>query len=508
LKVPNGPVPRGTPVAPYAPRMLPAPESRPSRLLSALLVVLGSALGSACAAARPAAPVPLEPVPSPSQLRWHALESYAFVHFNMNTFTGREWGEGTESPELFQPSALDCRQWARVARAAGLRGIILTAKHHDGFCLWPSAYTEHDVASSSWRGGQGDVLAELAAACRAEGLAFGVYLSPWDRNSPLYGDSERYNDHYVAQLEELLTRYGPVFEVWWDGACGEGPNGKRQIYDWERFRATVRRLQPEAVVFSDVGPDVRWIGNEGGIAGETLWGMLTPDGHEPGLGAPPQEELNEGREDGTRWIPGECDVSIRPGWYYHAEQDGAVKSVDELLAIWHASVGRGANLLLNLPVDRRGLVHENDAARLLEWRAALERIYAHDLARGARATASSVRGGHADFGAERVLDDDPATYWATDDGREAAQLELRFERPLRCDRVWLAEPLFLGQRVRAFDVELCEQGRWRTAASATTVGARRVVTFPPAEAEAVRISIRSARAAPALSELRVFLAPQ
>ena len=446
-------------------------------------------------------------MPSANQLRWHALESYAFVHFNMNTFTGREWGEGTEDPELFQPSSLDCSQWARVCKRAGLAGIILTANHHDGFCLWPSAHTAHDVAASSWRGGRGDVLRELSEACRAEGLLFGVYLSPWDRNSPHYGDSERYNDSYVAQLEELLTGYGPVFEVWWDGACGEGPNGKRQVYDWERFRSTVRRLQPGAVIFSDVGPDVRWIGNERGFAGETNWGMLSPAGFEPGLGAPAQALLNQGEEHGTHWIPGECDVSIRPGWYYHAEQDGEVKSLAELLEIWHASVGRGANLLLNLPVDRRGLVHENDAARLVELRAALDVIYAVDLAPGALARAANVRGGHARFAAVNVLDGDADTYWATDDGVQASALELEFRSPICCDRIRLEEPLRLGQRVRAFVVQVKTAGEWRNVAEGTTIGARRILVFDPIEAEAVRVEVISARACPALASVALFAAP-
>jgi alpha-L-fucosidase len=459
---------------------------------------------SSCAGLGPPPPAALAPVPSAAQLRWHSLEAYAFVHFNMNTFTGREWGEGTEDPDLFQPQALDCAQWARLARQAGLKGIILTAKHHDGFCLWPSDVTTHDVASSSWRAGRGDVLAELAAACRSEGLLFGVYLSPWDRNAPVYGDSPRYNDQYVAQLEEVLTGYGEVFEVWWDGACGEGPNGKRQVYDWERFRATVRRLQPEAVIFSDVGPDVRWVGNEAGLAGETCWGMLSPAGHEPGLLAPPLEELNEGREDGTHWIPGECDVSIRPGWYYHAEQDGEVKSLERLLEIWHASVGRGANLLLNLPVDRRGLVHEHDAARLLELRAALDELYSVDLAPAARATASNVRGGARLYAPELVLDGDATTYWACDDGLTQATLELAFARPVRCDRIRLEEPLFLGQRVRSFEVDAQLAGGWTTVARGTTIGARRILVFEAVETAAVRVRVTSARACPALATVRLF----
>ena len=301
-----------------------------------------TSLSLACRAptdeARPPEPVP--PVPSARQLAWSDLEYYAFVHFNMNTFSGAEWGTGQEDPKLFAPSALDCRQWARVARDAGMKGIILTAKHHDGFCLWPSAYTEHDVASSGWKDGQGDVLRELSDACGEFGLKFGVYLSPWDRNSKLYGDSPAYNDYYANQLREVLSNYGPVFEVWWDGACGEGPNGKRQVYDFERFTKIVRELQPNAVIFSDIGPDVRWVGNEGGFAGETCWSMLSPKGYARGEGGPPVEMLNQGVIDGTDWIPAECDVSIRPGWYYHAEQDGSVKSLEHLLELWSASVGR------------------------------------------------------------------------------------------------------------------------------------------------------------------------
>lgn len=474
----------------------------PRALLPALF------LAAACASTpRVPPPAPLGPLPSPAQLRWHAFETYAFVHFNMNTFSGAEWGEGQESPDLFQPSALDCRQWARVCKQAGLRGIILTAKHHDGFCLWPSKHSSHTVAASSWRDGQGDVVRELSEACREAGLFFGVYISPWDRNSPLYGDSERYNDYFVAQMEELLTQYGEVTELWWDGACGEGPNGKRQVYDWPRFRATARRHAPDAVVFSDVGPDVRWVGNERGYVGETNWNMLSIEGFTPGAGAPPVEVLNSGQEDGTHWIPGECDVSIRPGWYYHAEQDGQVKSVAELVDIWHGSVGRGANLLLNLPVDRRGLVHENDAARLLEWRAALDALYAEDLAPAARASSPDVRGGDASYGAGQVLDDEPATYWAVDDGRTAGELELAWDAPTTFDRVRLEEPLFLGQRVRAFTLLAEVEGAWRELARGTTVGARRILVFQPVTSARLRVRIDDARAAPALATVRVYLAP-
>lgn len=481
------------------------PNSRPIAPLSLLSFVL---LTFACRApsddARP--PEPLSPLPSERQLAWSELEYYAFVHFNMNTFTGAEWGTGAEDPELFAPTELDCRQWARVARDAGMKGIILTAKHHDGFCLWPSAYTEHDVASSAWKDGKGDVLRELSDACREFGLRFGVYLSPWDRNAPLYGDSPAYNDYYANQLREVLTNYGPVFEVWWDGACGEGPNGKRQVYDFERFTQIVRELQPDAVIFSDVGPDVRWVGNEGGFAGETCWSMLSPDGYTRGIGAPPVEALNQGLEHGTHWIPAECDVSIRPGWYYHAEQDEHVKSLEHLEEIWYGSVGRNGALLLNLPVDRRGLVHEHDAARLLELRAALDATFARDLARGASVSATSSRPGLAP---DAVLDGDPRTYWAAGEGATTGRLELAFDAERTFNRAVLAEPIALGQRVAEFTLSAFDEttGSWRELARGTTVGRKRILRFSTVRTTKLAIEIQRARAEPLLATLELFAAP-
>ncbi|MCC7014009.1 MAG: alpha-L-fucosidase [Planctomycetes bacterium] len=470
------------------------------------LALAFTALSAACVAPAPI-PAPLPPLPSARQRAWHELEYYAIVHFNMNTFTGREWGEGRESPDVFQPSALDCRQWARVARDAGMKGIILTAKHHDGFCLWPTKVTRHSVAASSWRDGKGDVLRELSDACREFDLKLGVYLSPWDRNNPHYGDSPRYNDDFVAQLEEVLSNYGPIFEVWFDGACGEGPNGKRQEYDWPRFVATVRRLQPDAVIFSDVGPDVRWIGNEAGIAGETCWSMLSPGGFEPGLGAPAQSVLNTGLEQGTHWIPGECDVSIRPGWYYHAEQDGSVKSLEHLLELWSASVGRNSNLLLNLPVDRRGLVHENDAARLIELRNALDRLYDDDLARGSRATASELRGNAARSAAGAQNDGDPRSFWAAAEGQTSATLALEFARPTLVDRVVLGEAYELGQRVRRFSLSARSGGQRTLLANGSTIGRKRILEFAPLEVEALELCIDDARACPTLASFEAYCAP-
>ncbi|MCE9596168.1 MAG: alpha-L-fucosidase [Planctomycetes bacterium] len=452
-------------------------------------------------------PIPVAPVPSARQLAWSELEFCAFVHFNMNTFTGDEWGSGAEDPRLFAPTALDCRQWAATARDAGMKGIILTAKHHDGFCLWPSQFTEHDVAHSNWRDGHGDVLRELSDACREFNLKFGVYLSPWDRNSALYGDSPKYNDYYANQLREVLTHYGDVFEVWWDGACGEGPNGKTQVYDFERFTRIVRELQPNAVIFSDVGPDVRWVGNENGFAGETCWSMISPAGYGRGATGPPAEMLNLGLRDGTDWIAPECDVSIRPGWYYHADQDDAVKSLETLEAIWYASVGRNGSLLLNLPVDRRGLVHEHDAARLKELRAKLDATFARDLARGAHARADATRPGR-EFAAERAVDGDAHTYWAAGANTTSGALTVTFDTPRTFDRIVLAEPLALGQRIEEFTVSKRDGGNepWSEVARGTTIGHKRILCVPASRATEVRLAILRARGEPLIASLELFAA--
>ena len=449
------------------------------------------------------APEPIDPLPSARQLAWHELDYYAFVHFNMNTFTGHEWGSGKEDPKTFHPTALDCEQWARVAKDAGMRGIILTAKHHDGFCLWPSKETSHSVASSGWKNGKGDVLAELSAACRKYGLRFGVYLSPWDRNSKVYGDSPKYNAVFKRQLREVLTQYGDVFEVWFDGACGEGPNGKKQVYDWPGFVATVREHAPNAVIFSDAGPDIRWVGNERGYANETCWGMMRRDEFVPG--DPKYRQLTSGHVDGTHWVPAECDVSIRPGWYYHENQDDKVKSVDALLDIWDASVGRNGNLLLNLPVDRRGLVHENDVARLMELRRELDAIYGTDLAQGSKATASVTRVGN--FDAQNLLDDARHTMWAAPDRVRAASIQIDLPSDRVFDRVELREPIQLGQRILAFGVDVADGDSWREIATGTSVGNRRILRVPPTRAARVRIRIEEARAVPLLDSFALYCAP-
>ena len=474
-----------------------------------------------------APPKPIEPVPTPAQLAWQDLEFTGFIHFGPNTFTDREWGHGDEPAEVFNPSALDARQWVRVMKEAGIKGVVITAKHHDGFCNWPTAKSEHSVARSPWKNGKGDVLRELSEACRDGGLLFGVYLSPWDRNNPAYGTGEAYNAYFRDQLREVLTGYGPVHEVWFDGACGEGPNGKRQVYDFPSFERTVRELQPNAVIFSDVGPDIRWVGNESGWAGETCWGMLKVAGH--GRGAdnpPPTASLNEGDLDGERWIPAECDVSIRPGWFYHANEDDKVKTPEQLFDLWERSVGHNANLHLNFPVDRRGLIHENDAKAVLGLRRLIDATYGPgtNLALGRTTAVDALRGdpmegamkrpGSSPYSGASAVDGEPATYWATDDDVRTATISVELDASKSFDRVVLREPIALGQRVMRWRLSVPAAGTggdndrdWRTIAEGTTIGRKRIVRLPTTSAGRLRLEILEARACPLLAELAVHATP-
>ena len=446
-------------------------------------------------------PAPVLPVPTERQMRWQERELIGFAHFGVNTFTDREWGEGKEDPKIFNPSALDARQWARACKDGGLRMIILTAKHHDGFCLWPSAYTDHSVKSSPWRDGKGDVVREVAEACRAEGLDFGTYLSPWDRHEPAYGDSPKYNEHYLKQLTELMTNYGTISEVWFDGACGEGPNGKKQVYDFDAFWGTVRTLQPGACMFSDVGPDVRWVGNENGTAKDPNWSTLHKA--KMGLGKPNKSQTT-GDLDGADWIPAEADVSIRPGWFYHAKEDDKVKSLQKLVDIYYNSVGQNSVLLLNIPPDRRGLFHENDVKRLRELREAIAADFPKDLAKGKAATADNVRGGAAAYGAARAVDGDAATYWATDDGVLAAALEVDLGAPTAFNRVVIQEHIRLGQRVKAFAVEAWDGQAWKEIGRGKTIGYKRILRIPDVTAQKVRLKIEDARGCPTISNVGVY----
>ncbi|MEW6071666.1 MAG: alpha-L-fucosidase [Planctomycetota bacterium] len=466
-------------------------------------------------------PHPHGPVPSPRQLRWHERELYGFLHFTTNTFTDREWGYGDEDPVVFAPTDFDADQIAGVAVEAGMAGLILTGKHHDGFCLWPSALTDHDVAASPWREGKGDVVREIAEACRRRGLAFGVYLSPWDRHHADYG-RPAYVDYFRAQLRELLTGYGPIFEVWFDGANGGdgyygGARETRRIdpstyYGWDETIALVRALQPDACIFSDFGPDVRWVGNEDGIAGDPCWAAYTPlprDGETVAApGTTRTWEGTSGHRDGERWIPAEADVSIRPGWFYHAAEDEAVKSPAQLVDLYYASVGRGASLLLNLPPDRRGQIHANDVAALRGFRAILAATFAADLARGARASASAVRGDHPAYGPENVLDGDLDTYWATDDGVAQASLVLELPAGREWNVLSLREHLPLGQRVDQWAVDVWRDGAWAEIAHGTAIGARRLWRGEHQSAPKIRLRIVQAAACPAIAELSVHAEPR
>jgi alpha-L-fucosidase len=415
------------------------------------------------------------PAPTRAQLRWHQEELALFVHFGINTFTDREWGDGTESPALFNPPALDARHWARAARAAGARAMILTAKHHDGFCLWPTATTTHSVASSPWRGGQGDVVSEFVAACREEGLGAGLYLSPWDRHEPSYGDSPRYNELYIAQLTELLTRYGRLVEVWFDGANGEGPNGKRQRYDWPRVFDTVRRLQPDAVIFSDAGPDVRWIGNEDGVAGETCWATIDPGAVPwPGYDAPGVRELlQRGDPAGSAWRPGETDVSIRPGWFYHAGEDAKVRDAANLLELYFTSVGRNSKLLLNVPPTPDGRLHATDVRRLAEFGELRSRLFAWDGAPGAR-----------------IQRDD-----------NGHRITITPGAPFAFDVVRLEEDIRHGQVVSAYRVEAEIGGSWRTVSRGTTIGHRKLDRIAPVTTSGVRLIVEDALDTPWIARI-------
>jgi alpha-L-fucosidase len=406
------------------------------------------------------------PRPTKAQLAWQRDELAIFVHFGVNTFSDREWGDGREAPSSFNPTALDARQWARAAKAAGAKAMILTAKHHDGFCLWPTKTTSHSVASSPFRGGQGDVVREFVEACRAEDLRPGLYCSPWDRNHPTYGDSPRYNDVYIAQITELLTQYGPLAEVWFDGANGEGPNGKKQVYDWPRVWGTVRKLQPNAVMFSDAGPDVRWIGNERGVAGETCWSTIRPESV-PYIGASGDDvidALQHGHADGSVWRPGETDVSIRPGWFYHAAEDTKVRTPENLAELFFTSVGRNSKLLLNVPPTREGLFHAVDVQRLAGMRATLDARFS-------------------------MVNAPRQEQWQRRDGMSAV-LTQRFAEPQTLRTIDLREAIEDGQRVSRWTLRTVGASS-RIIAQGSTIGYRALRGVDVANVSGLELAIET-----------------
>lgn len=473
-----------------------------------LLISIASLI--ACSRVEP--PKPFGPVPSERQLAWHEMEYYMFVHFTVNTFTDKEWGYGDEKESVFNPSEADCRQWAKVAKDAGMKGIIITAKHHDGFCLWPSKFTEHSVKNSVWKNGEGDVLKDLSKACDEFGLKFGVYLSPWDRNNAIYG-TPLYLDYYRNQLRELLTGYGNIFEVWFDGANGGdgfygGARETRKIdnktyYDWPNTHSIVRELQPAAVMFSDAGPDIRWVGNESGMGSLTNWCLLKKDELYPGGDF--AKILGEGHEDGNFWVPAEVDVSIRPGWFYHNTQDSLVRSPENLMELYYSSVGRNSNLLLNVPPDRRGLLHENDVKSLLAFRELLNKEFASDMAKGKKATATSDRGNG--YEASNVNDGNPETYWATKDDQTASDIIIDLGAETEVNRIILQEFIKLGQRVQEFSVSAFNNGEWKPLIDGTTIGYKVIRKFTVVKTTKIKVTFSKSKACPVISNIELYRAP-
>ncbi len=416
---------------------------------------------------------PVFPVPSKKQLEWQKLQYYGFIHFNMNTFTNVEWGEGKESPALFNPTNLDCNQWALIAKKAGMKGLILTVKHHDGFTLYPSKYTDHNISKSPYKNGKGDILKELSLACKKYGLKLGVYLSPWDRFHPEYG-TDRYNQIYVKMQEEILKNYGPIFEFWYDGANGEGPNGKKQVYDWPLFNGTVNKLMPNAIQFSDNGPDIRWVGNEKGFAYDETWSPFNKNEIYPGF--PKFDDYRNGQINGSHWVPVEVDVSIRPGWYYHPEQDNKVKTPDSLMKIYVSSVGRNGNLLLNIPVDNRGLIHSNDSSALIQFAQLRDKSFKNLL----------------------NLSNHKKT------GNANPEITIDLNKPINANTLMLQEPIAFGQRVAQFNVTLIDKMGNLEVIEAKTIGNKRMITFKERELKNIKISIIKSRAQSYISNIELY----
>lgn len=465
-----------------------------------------------CTSGKVLPPEPILPVPEPKQVEWQQMETYAFIHFGLNTFNDREWGYGDTDPKTFNPTNLDCEQWAQTLVKAGMKGVILTAKHHDGFCLWPFEGTDYSVKNSPWKNGQGNVVKELSEACKKYGLKFAVYLSPWDRHQANYGTPE-YLPYFYAQLHDLLTNYGPVFEVWFDGANGgDGWYGgakdirtidRKNYYNYPRIYEMLDSIQPQAIIFSDGGPGCRWVGNEKGFAGATNWSFLREGEVHPGYEK--SYELQYGHADGNQWVPAECDVSIRPGWFYHPEEDDRVKSPDQLVDLYYRSVGHNATLLLNFPVDRRGLIHPVDSANAVRFHEMIQQQLKTNLVAGMTPNVSNERGG--DFVASALTDDNFDTYWATEDGVTTADIEFSFDTPTRMNRMMLQEYIPLGQRVKAFVVEYLDKDTWlpvKLNEETTTIGYKRLLRFETVETKGIRIRITDARGPLCLSNVGVY----
>lgn len=457
-------------------------------------------------------PAPVYPIPSATQLKWHEMEMNAFIHFNLNTFTDKEWGYGDESPALFNPSNVDEDQWAKTLKETGFKMMILTCKHHDGFCLWPSKYTKRSIKYSPYKNGHGDIVRETSDAARKYGLKFGIYLSPWDRSRADYG-TPSYITYYRNQLKELFTNYGPVFEMWFDGANGGdgyygGAREKRKInaatyYDWPATLKLVRSMDPHILFFSDAGPGVRWVGNEQGRAGETNWNTISTDTLYAGKSGT-ENILNSGSPDGNKWIPAEVDVSIRPGWFYHAKEDSLVKSPEKLFDIYLTSVGRGSTLLLNIPPDRTGRFHSNDVKALYGFKELLKKELGHNLASHAKVTADSYRGNQKEFGPSNITDDNKNSYWATDDNIKTGRIEIDLPHVTTVKYILLQEYIQLGQRIKSFSVEVWKDGKWQQVAEATTIGHKRILKIAPVQTNKVRVYIKDSKACPVISNIAIY----
>lgn len=459
-------------------------------------------------------------VPSERQISWQKLEFYAFIHFGINTFTNSEWGNGAEDPEIFNPVNLDCRQWARVCALAGMKGMILTVKHHDGFCLWPTAYTDHCVRSSKWKDGKGDVVAECARACREFGLKFGVYVSPWDRREPSYGSGEAYDRFFKNQLRELLTAYGDVFCVWLDGACGEGVNGKKQKYDWESYYKLIRELRPNAVI-SISGPDVRWCGNEAGVCRKSEWSVvpywhsnreLIAAASQKNVSKPPKKinptalDLGGGSAikncDRLIWYPAEVDVSIRKGWFYHPEEDYSIKPLSKILDFYYNSVGANANLLLNVPPAPDGRFHERDVETLLALGAQLKVDFNENLADDSVMTEN--RRLDDEHSGQKALSPDPEEYWHSGFEPDGAELVLDLGDEYDIDKIVLGEHIRTGQQIERFSLWAETGGKWKRLARETVIGYKRICRFDEVRARYFKLVVHKARVFATISKFEAY----
>ncbi|MCH7769455.1 MAG: alpha-L-fucosidase [Bacteroidetes bacterium] len=428
------------------------------------------------------------PVAKAEQLQWQEDKLAMFIHFGINTFTNKELGDGTENPQIFNPIDLDVNQWVKTAKSAGFKLIILTAKHVDGFCLWPSNYTEYTIKNSPWKNGDGDVVKELSQACKSAGIKFGFYLAPWDKHEPTYGTDE-YDDYFVHQLEELLTNYGEITEVWFDGA---GPAGHLELYDWSRYFDKVKELQPHALI-AIIGPDIRWIGNESGLGEETEWCSREP------------WSLVHGNATDNVWYPSESDVSIRPGWFWHPEEDNQVKSTEKLLDIYFKSVGRNSNLLLNVPPNKDGKISDYDVNRLINWKSKLSEIFNNDLALGKNVLSSNIRGNALRFDPNNCTDGNPDSFWATDDNIISCWLIIDLVTEQKFNVIKLEEPIQFGQRISSYKVEAFISGSWLEISNGTTVGRTKIdLLNKSVTTNKVRVSIEGALSNPALRTIALY----